>query len=232
MKIIVWKIIISLYGIFISCFCLNAQEVKSVNDLPVQLSGSKGIHEELVLYLTGDGGWNNFNQQLVQQFEYQDYGVVTLNSRKYFWNEKSPDVFAHDFELLSNYYMKEWDKTSLTIVGYSFGADVAGFLTGRVSKELHNKIKKIVLLSPSSSTDFEIKMSDLMGNSDNKNRRYKVETEIEKTDLPVICIFGKDEEMLLKGSLGKNKKITVNQVPGDHRYNNDPRLILKIIGMK
>jgi type IV secretory pathway VirJ component len=84
-------------------FCLEAQEVSSVDDLPLHLSGSKGNLEVLMIYLTGDGGWNSFNQQLVQEFEKQGYGVVVLNSRKYFWNEKSPEVFASDIEQLSKY---------------------------------------------------------------------------------------------------------------------------------
>jgi len=76
---------------------------------------------------------------MVREFEKQDYGVVTLNSRKYFWNEKSPEVFADDIEKLSTYYLREWRKSSLIIVGYSFGADVAGFLPKRVSVELQKK---------------------------------------------------------------------------------------------
>ena len=63
---------------------LKAQTEISVNDLPLQLSVSKGNKSALVIYLSGDGGWNEFNQKLVQEFEKLGYGVVSLNTRKYF----------------------------------------------------------------------------------------------------------------------------------------------------
>lgn len=74
-----------------------------VTDLPLQLSWAKGNHEVLMIYLTGDGGWNSFYQQLVNEFEKHEYGVVILNTRKYFWNEKSPEVFASDTSRLSRF---------------------------------------------------------------------------------------------------------------------------------
>jgi len=223
-------VIFCIICIFCSNLGLKAQEISSVSDLPLQLSVTKGSQEVLIIYLSGDGGWNSFNQQIVHGFESQGYGVVTLNTRKYFWDEQSPEVFTHDFELLSNYYLKEWKKTSLIIVGYSFGADVASFLPNRVSVELHKKIKKVILLSPSASSDFVIRLSDMVGESENDNRKYKVGPEIEKIDLPVVCFFGNEEVMSLKNSLHKNKNLTINELPGDHRYSNDFSLIVKLIG--
>lgn len=231
MKMIVRYFTISLIFLFNNLIIVTAGKFSPVNDLPLQLSGSKGNHEVLMIYLTGDGGWNSFNQQLVKEFEKLGYGVVTLNTRKYFWNEKSPEVFASDIEQLSGYFMKEWEKSSLIIVGYSFGADVASFLSSRISAELHKKIKKIVLLSPSGSTDFVIRVSDLIGESENVNRKFKVRPEIEKTDLPLICIFGTEETMTLKTSLEKKGNLNIYEVPGDHRYNNDLVLLSKMIGL-
>jgi len=225
------KIFLCAIFLITGIICLNAQVVNPVTDLPLQLPYEKGVNQELVIYLTGDGGWNSFNQSMVREIEKQGYGVVTLNTRKYFWSEKTPVGFANDFERLSNYYLKEWGKSSLIIVGYSFGADVAGFLPNRLSVELKNKIKKIVLLSPSASTDFIIRLSDMMGGNENINRKYKVDPEIEKAGLPVVCIFGIDEVMSLKNQLEKNKNLIINELPGDHRYNNDFSLVLKMIGI-
>lgn len=216
----------------ITCIiCLKAQVANPVTDLPLQLSYEKGVNQELVIYLTGDGGWNSFNQQMVQEFEKQGYGVVALNTRKYFWSEKTPVEFAQDFEKISNYYLKAWGKQSLIIVGYSFGADVASFLPNRLSVDSKNKIKKMILLSPSASTDFIIRLSDMMGGNENINRKYKVGPEIEKAGLPIVCIFGEDEVMTLKTQLEKNKNLTLSELPGDHRYNNNFSLVLKMMGL-
>ena len=199
--------------------------------LPLEFSVSRGTHDELILYVTGDGGWNNFNQQMVQEFEHQGYGVVALNSRKYFWSGKSPEDFARDITQLTDYYLQDWKKSSVIFVGYSFGADVASFLPNRLLTELQKKIKKIALISPSASTDFVIRLSDLVGETENLSRKYKVKPEIDQIGLPVVCTFGKDETKVLKSGLKIKKGITVVELPGDHRYNYDFALLVKTIGL-
>jgi type IV secretory pathway VirJ component len=231
MLMVLKTLLICYIFIFTGIVCLNAQEVNPVTDLPLQLSKGKGGKVGLIIYLTGDGGWNSFNQQMTQTFEKQGYGVVALNTRKYFWSEKTPEGFARDFEKLSNYYLKEWGKSSLIIVGYSFGADVASFLPNRLSVELKDKIKKIVLLSPSASTDFVIRLGDMMGGNENINRKYKVKQEIEKTVLPIVCIFGDDEVMSLKDQLVKSRNLIISELPGDHRYSNNFSLVIKMMGI-
>ena len=224
-------LIIVVFCLFADAFCSMAQTINPVSDLPLQLSNTFGTKEALVIYLMGDGGWNSYNQQIVQEFEKHGYGVVAFNCRKYFWSEKSPDVFAQDIEQLAKYYLKEWHKSSLIIVGYSFGADVASFLPGRLSVDLQKKINKIALFSPSASSDFVIRLSDMMGGTENVNRKYKVGPEIAKADLPFVIIFGKDEVMMLKNSLPKRKNLTIYEVPGDHRYNNNFPILLEMMGM-
>ncbi len=222
---------IYLICLFANTFHLQAQGKSSLKGLPLYLSGSKGNLDNLVIYLSGDGGWNSFNHGLIKEFENQGYGVVALNTRKYFWDAVSPELFARDIEQISRYYLNEWKKSSLIIVGYSFGADVVSFIPGRISAELQKKIIKMVLLSPSASTDFIIRLSDMISKSENTDRKYKVGPEIEKTDLPVICVFGKEEELLLRSSLRKKANLNILEVPGDHQYNNNFTLISKMIGI-
>ena len=225
------KIYLSFSLIFLitNIFNANGQNADPILDFPIQLTLSHGIHDELVIYVTGDGGWNSFNQQLVQQLEQQGYGVVALNSRKYFWSVKSPEIFARDLEMLSNYYMKAWGKSGLIILGYSFGADVVSFLPSRVSYELQKKIKKIALISPSARTDFVIRLSDLVGETENLNRKYKVSTEIEHSTLPEVCSFGQEELKVLKNDLKSSKNLNIITLPGDHRYKNNFIILIKTL---
>ena len=218
-------------ALIINILSLNAQTPGLLPDLPLEFSVSDGTRMELIVYITGDGGWNNFNQQMVQEFEHQGYGVVALNSRKYFWSEKTPEEFARDITQLTAYYLKGWKKSSVIIVGYSFGADVASFLPNRLSADFNRKIKKIALISPSASTDFVIRLSDLVGETENLNRKYKVKPEIDQIALPVVCTFGKGETKVLKSGLKIKKGLTMVELPGDHRYNYDFALLVKTIGL-
>jgi type IV secretory pathway VirJ component len=223
---------ICLFALFAGNLCLVAQEANPSVDFPLHLSGSFGTREVLLVYFTGDGGWNNFNQQMVQEFEKQGYGVVALNTRKYFWSDKTPDIFARDVEQISDYYLKAWMKSSLLIVGYSFGADVASFLPARLSAELQKKVKAIALLSPSASTDFVIRLSDMVGDTETDDRKYKVGPEIQKSGLPTICIFGEEEKKSLKSSLYNNKNLNICVLPGDHQYQNNLALLSQMISLK
>ena len=210
---------------------LPTQKSKSVQELPLQLSGSSGTNNKLVIYLTGDGGWNDFSQKLTQEFEKDGYGVVSLNTRKYFRNERTPDIFAQDIEHLAQHYMREWNKTSLIIVGYSFGADVAAFLPKRLPITLLAKLNKIALLSPSLSTDFVINLGDLIGDSKHKKRKYKLGPEINESSLPIVCIFGLKEDLNLKNILIKKESLTIHEIPGSHHYKNNTALLFQLIGL-
>ena len=226
------KILIFTLLLIITCgFAPPDQKLKTIENLPLQLSVNKGMNSQLVIYLTGDGGWNNFSHKLTEAFENKGYGVVSLNTRKYFWERKTPDIFAQDIESLVNYYMGEWKKNSVIIVGYSFGADVAAFLPERLSKKLLTKMNCIVLLSPSASSDFVINLSDLIGDSKNTRRKYKVEPELNRTTFPIICVFGMNEDLRLKNTLIKKKSLAIYELPGSHQYKNDTALLIKTIDL-
>jgi type IV secretory pathway VirJ component len=226
------EILTIIFLLTITCtFAIPVMNSKSLHDLPVQLSGSKGNNNELVIYLTGDGGLNNFSQTLIHEIESEGYGVVSLNTRKYFRIKRTPDNFALDIENLVSFYMNDWGKTSVIIVGYSFGADVAAFLPRRFSVNLLAKMNHMVLLSPSASTDFVINLKDLIGDSRNTKRKYKIWPELNETTFPIVCIFGKDEDLKLKNTLLKKESLTIHQLPGKHHYKNNTELLIKMIDL-
>jgi type IV secretory pathway VirJ component len=225
--------------LLICCFLLTLtcsftnQKSESIQEqpLPVKISGSRGTKNTLVVYFSGDGGWNSFSLKLMAAFEKEGYGVVAFNSRKYFWTKKTPEIFAKDATQLAAQYLKEWSKKTVVWVGYSFGADVAAFLPCRLPNEMLAKTERIILLSPSLSSDFVVRLTDLIGDSKNTKRKYKLGPEINGTTLPVVCIFGKKEDLLLKNSLIKKESLTILELPGGHQYNNDPASLVKLIGL-
>ena len=79
--------------------------------------------------------------------------------------------------------------------------------------------------------DFAVRLSDMIGESENLDRKFKVKPEIEKTDFPVIYIFGDDEQLMLKTTLVKNKSLTIHELPGYHQYNDNYAAISKMTGL-
>ena len=77
-----------------------------------------------------------------------------------------------------------------------FRADVAAFLPARLPANVIRQTSLLVLISASASTDFVVKLSDLIIGSDSKDRKYDVAAELKKSVLPVLCIFGVDEDLI------------------------------------
>lgn len=183
-------------------------------------SSVKGSAKTLIFYISGDGGMNSFSQKLVDEMVLKNYSVVSLDSRKYFWEQKTPDKMAHDFSEIIQHYLKAYGKEEFCFVGYSFGADAVAFSIPRLPKELFNKLRSSVLLSPSSSTDFEVRVSDLIGFG-SKTARYKTLPELYKHTSPTLCIFGHDEDSDFYKLLKDRKNLNKTLIPGSHKYDSD-----------
>jgi len=188
-----------------------------VADLPITITKAKtDKSDKFVLLISGDGGWNSFSQKLADSYAANGFNVIGLNSFKYFWKKKTPQETAADIAELLNTYTNEWHKQKIIICGYSFGADVTPFIYTRLPQALKNKITLIQLISPSSSTDFEIHMIDMLG-SGNTPRAMNIAAEVRLIDIPVICYYGDQEPEKPLSPIKKTNFRTVI-LTGDHHY--------------
>lgn len=172
---------------------------------------------KLIVLLSGDGGNTTSNIKLAEALAKTDTTVLLINSKKYFWEQKTPNQFASDIEEFIVEYMKKEKKTSFSIAGYSFGADVVSFLPARISPQLDKKMQHVLLFSPSETTDYVIKIADMLSIT-SKKRKYDVVGEISSHGRKVVCILGGDKEMYQKLS---NTKAKTFQFSGGHNFNND-----------
>jgi type IV secretory pathway VirJ component len=181
----------------------------------------KSSSKPLLLYLTGDGGWNSLSQAIVSELNSKGYAVIALDTRNYFWSQKTPAGFGDDAEVILKHYLEAWNKSSFSIVGYSFGADVGAFLPANLSDGLSKRLKSMVLLSPGFSTGFVTKISNMLGFGGSDKDKYKVYPQLLKCEVPVRCIFGKDEGSDFYQALKPTEKIQKIMIPGSHKYNDD-----------
>lgn len=207
---------------------INAQTSQDLSDYPLHVQ-YKRSEKPILLYLTGDGGWNSFSENLVNELNRNGYSTIVLDTRKYFWDQKTPDQFAKDIKVILSVYFKAWNKNSFSIVGYSFGADVGAFLPAHLPDALSDRINSVVLLSPGLSTGYVVKLKNMLNFGSGNKEKYKVYPELLKYASPVLCIFGKDEESdfypILKET-GKIKKLTI---PGSHRYDDNIPVIARTV---
>ncbi|MBU1760395.1 MAG: virulence factor, partial [Bacteroidetes bacterium] len=166
----------------------NAQTKFDISAYPIHVQ-SKNTNKPIILFITGDGGWNSFSTQLTNELARNGYPFIAFDSKKYFWDKKTPLQFGKDVQIILDQYLKEWNKESFIIVGYSFGADVCSFLPANLSKKLSDKLDAMVLLSPGYSTGFEVKLMGMLSSGGPSNsEKYKVYPELMKLKIPVSCI--------------------------------------------
>ena len=180
-----------------------------------------------VLYLSGDGGFNHFSLDLCNYIHQAGYAVTAIDDKSYFRSKKTPEQSASDIALYLNKQFAVRQNQNLILVGYSFGADVLPFIINKLPPNLRSKLKRTILISPSTTTDFETHWTDMLGYS--IKRSMDVIAEINKSGLQnIVTIFGEDErdfpvnEIKVKGH--------VNLVlPGGHHFNNDTKMIATIL---
>lgn len=222
------KLSICMLLIIIGFTAAKAQPKNEIADYPLHVQ-HKRSDKPVLVYFTGDGGWNTFSESVINELGKNGYPTIVLDTRKYFWNQKTPAQFAADMKVILNFYLKSWNKDSYAVIGYSFGADVAAFLPAYLPDELSDKMNSMVLLSPGFSTGFVVKLKNMLNFGGTDKEKYKVHPELLKSPVPVWCIFGKDEGSDFAAAIKESAQLHKVIIPGSHRYNDDVSQLSKTI---
>ena len=190
----------------------------SVSDLPiVELPVENSKSDQFVIFYSGDGGWAEFDQQVADKFVENGIPVVGVNSLKYFWSPKSPEQGGKDLDRIIEYYSSAWKKKSVTLVGFSFGADVAPFFVSRLSSKWKPSIKNLILLGPSKTADFEFHFADWVSETATGQPIQPVLKTLDKK-LKVQCFYGEEESSESGCPLFQSAGAEVKSLPGGHHF--------------
>lgn len=178
-----------------------------------------------VFYITGDGGFNDFSTDLCTGIHKKNYSMAALNARSYFWDKKTPEQSAAD---IAGYIQKQLAgriNQQLILIGYSFGADVLPFIVNKLPATIKAKLKTVLLLSPSATTDFEIHWLELLGGK--KKRSMDVVAAINAmSGPPVVILNGSDEDDFPYKNVTLKNYIH-EELPGGHHFGNDMAELIK-----
>ena len=186
------------------------------NDLPVvAFPVDQDTSDLMLLVVSGDGGWNVWEESLQKEFSRKNVPVAGLDALKYFWKEKSPEQTTADLERVLDYYLKAWKKKQVILLGYSFGANIVPFVATRLHEPYNHMLYKVVMISPDPQADFEIHLLDMM-NMSMSEYKYNVIAEVKKIKYTkIVCMFGSGEEPDRKDKF-RMPSVQYIELPGKH----------------
>lgn len=174
--------------------------------------------QPVILFFSGDGGFNNFSNSLCQALNKAGYPILAIDSKVYFWKRKTPQELTKDMLNLLYEHLDKGVSKHFVLIGYSFGADVIPFLANSMHGTIKDKLLQAVMLEPSSSTDLEIHLSDLIGRSHVK-RSMDVIAAINQmaNTLPSVLLFGSKTDDFPTFRLHA-PHLSIKIIPGDHHF--------------
>lgn len=211
--------------LIILLFCAAKFSAFSQSDYPVNVvSSTSDYSKPLILFITGDGGWNAFSSTLGKELAKNGYPVVALNAKKFFWKKKSAAETGAAIESLTSTYMHAWKRSEVILVGYSFGADVLPAGYNSLPAAVKNYVQRLVLLSPSGVTDFELHLSYVISGGKAKSILPALNVINGKT---ITIITGQDENDFPFGEMRVQYKTV--KLAGGHHYDGDEEKVAAYI---
>ncbi len=211
-------------------FGLSSNTEMSAGDQPIRiLPEPKIANKTMVIVVSGDGGWSSFDQNISQSFVDAGMHVIGIDALRFFWNAKSPEEAASEFQRINRQYMAQWNLKRVLWVGQGMGADALPFLVNRVDGELKPKVRGLALLGASESANFERQESHWLSVNE-KTSGQSLRSELDQLTVATLCFAGKNEARGCRG-LSKNGNIrnVIISTEANHLSTNKDRIVATIL---
>ncbi|MEO8217067.1 MAG: AcvB/VirJ family lysyl-phosphatidylglycerol hydrolase [Acidobacteriota bacterium] len=187
-----------------------------LSGLPLVERSATGNSDNLVIFLSGDGGWRRIDQRISDGLNAAGLPVVGFLSNVYFSNPRSPAETACDMEALIDHSLRALGKKRVLLVGYSRGADALPLIVNRLSPATRARVSRIGLLNPAVTAQLHSHHWWQMHEIQVQN--YELIPEMLRlTGVGVTCIYGSEEEESLCSRLPAGSA-TVIRLHGGHHF--------------
>ncbi|PNO56932.1 virulence factor [Aeromonas caviae] len=210
---------------FVSSFTLPAvaaQPGRVGADLGlVELPVAQASSSPMVVFMSGDGGWAALDKGLSAQLQAHGMPVVGWSSLSYYWKKKTPEQATADLVRILTEYQSRWGRQRWLLVGFSFGAEIVPFVINRLPPAYRDSLAGAVMLSPSTASDFEIHVSDMVVHD--KGGRYPTLPEVTRIQtLPLLCVQGAEDDSPVKLCPRlQQPNVTTVTLPGSHHFDDN-----------
>jgi type IV secretory pathway VirJ component len=174
--------------------------------------------DTFAIIMSGDGGWAGLDQDVAAALTAKGIPVVGLDSLRYYWTPRTPSGLAADTDRMIRYYMAHFGKQRVLLIGYSQGADVLPFAVNRLPEATRAHVALTAVMGMSEHALFEFHLTSWVSDD---NSGPATLPEIDRiTGMPVLCIYGADENDSLCPKLDP-KKFQVVKLKGGHHFDGD-----------
>jgi type IV secretory pathway VirJ component len=201
--------------------------VDDVHDLPlIEVPSATG--NTLAVFLSGDGGWADLDQQVSAALAARGIAVVGLNTRSYLHSKRTPDEAARDVSRLVTHYMASWKRNRVAIIGYSRGADIAPFVASRLPAEQRARLSLVAMLGLAPFAGFQFHWGDMLHTVRRPGDPLTL-PELERLrGVPMLCVYGLEEKE--SGCRDAPDSLVKHYARGGaHHFDGDYRALAEII---
>ena len=212
----------------VACILLAGPPIaaSALEDLPLVEVRGKDENRQLVVLLTGDGGWAGLDKGITEKFASEGIATVALNSLKYFWTKRTPEETSQDVSRVIRHYLDAWKKDRVILVGYSFGADVMPFVLNGLPGDVLAKVGTVNLLGLSSTATFEVKVGDWIGGPAD-GLPVAPQLAALRNPPPMQCLYGEGEKDSSCSRLPA--RVARQQIGRGHHFSGDYDAIARAI---
>jgi type IV secretory pathway VirJ component len=196
----------------------------SLSDLPIvevpaqPVAAQTAPSDVFAILMSGDGGWAGIDQAVAAALSERGIPVVGLDSLRYYWTARTPSGVASDTDRMIRYYLAHFGKRRVLLIGYSQGADVLPFAVNRLPEATRAHVALTAVMGMSEHALFEFHLSSWVSDS---NSGPATLPEISRiTGMPVLCIYGADENDSLCPKLDPSRYILL-KLKGGHHFDGD-----------
>ncbi|MFC5708113.1 AcvB/VirJ family lysyl-phosphatidylglycerol hydrolase [Aeromonas eucrenophila] len=195
----------------------------------VELPVAQASSAPMVVFMSGDGGWAALDKGLSAELQRHGMPVVGWSSLSYYWKKKTPEQATADLVRILADYQSRWGRQRWLLVGFSFGAEIVPFVINRLPQAYRNSLVGAVMLSPSTASDFEIHVSDMVVHD--KAGSYPTLPEVKAIkSLPLLCVQGSDDDSPVKLCPHlQQPNVTTVTLPGSHHFDDDYGVLYRSI---
>lgn len=196
---------------------------KTTSDFPVSEWNSDS-NKPIIFYISGDAGFNTFSKTFAQELHHYGYDVFALNSKKYFWDKKTPLQASEDSENFLKQITKNRTNKKIIIIGYSYGADIAPFISNRFDPDFKRNIQHLLIIGPSKVNDFEIHLQEYITGS--QQYGFSVTHEINQLkNVPFTLVVSDFEYTYFPRKEITLKNYQFLHLPGNHHFSGNTKML-------